>query len=138
MEDHMKQALEIVKAQAGVRNMSEEEITSMVSSLATKLQNLESGEAEQKEEQPQEPAVDPKKAIREKSVICLECGKQYKVLTKKHLATHGLTPAEYKEKWGFKKNQALIAKGLARQRKQKMQEMQLWERRRTKKNQSNA
>ena len=131
MEDHMKQALEIVKAQAGVRTMSEDEMTSMVSSLATKLQNLESGAQEQQEQQEQQPAVDPKKAIRERSVICLECGKQFKVLTKKHLATHGLTHAEYKAKWGFKKNQALVAKSLARERKKKMQEMRLWERRRS-------
>lgn len=75
--------------------------------------------------------MDPRKAIREKSVVCLECGKKCKVLTKKHLATHGLTPEEYKEKWGFKKSQPLIAKGLARERKQKMSEMQLWKRRKT-------
>ena len=81
------------------------------------------------QEQNREPPVDPKKAIREKSVICLECGKKFKVLTKKHLATHGLTPAEYKDKWGFKKTQALVDKSLARARKNKMQEMQLWKRR---------
>ncbi len=63
---------------------------------------------------------DPKKAILEKAVVCLECGKKFKVLTTKHLAQHGLTPEEYMEKWGFKKTQSLIANGLARQRKQKM------------------
>ena len=129
MEDHMKQALEIVKAQAGVRNMTEEEVTSMVSNLAAKLKSMEAGEQEPQEEKPQEPAVDPKKAIREKSVVCLECGKTFKVLTKRHLATHGLTPAEYKAKWGFKKTQSLIAKSLARERKKKMESMRLWERR---------
>ena len=130
MEEYVQEALDIVKAQASVRNMSEEEITSMVQSLSKQLKVIMSGgEAQAKDEQPQEPAVDPKKAIREKSVVCLECGKTFKVLTKKHLATHGLTPEEYKEKWGFKKNQPLIAKGLARERKKKMNEMQLWKRR---------
>jgi len=130
MEEYVQQALDIVKAQASVRNMTEEEITSMVRSLSQQLKGIVDGNGDQAEEQkPQEPAVDPKKAIREKAVVCLECGKKFKVLTKKHLATHGLTPEEYKEKWGFKKNQSLIAKELARQRKQKMQEMQLWKRR---------
>ena len=130
MEEYVQQALDIVKAQASVRNMTEEEITSMVQSLSQQLKGIVEGNGDQAEEQkPQEPAVDPKKAIREKAVVCLECGKKFKVLTKKHLATHGLTPEEYKEKWGFKKNQSLIAKELARQRKQKMQEMQLWKRR---------
>lgn len=129
MEEHVQQAMEIVKAQAAVRNMSEEEITSMISSLAEKIKNVGKENQEEEQEKAQEPAIDPKKAIREKSVICLECGKTFKVLTKRHLATHGLTPAEYKQKWGYKKGTALIAKSLARERRKKMQEMQLWRRR---------
>jgi predicted transcriptional regulator len=130
MEEYVQQALDIVKAQASVRNMTEDEITSMVQSLSQQLKGImEGGSAQSEGEKPQEPAVDPKKAIREKAVVCLECGKKFKVLSKKHLAQHDLTPAEYKEKWGYKKNQSLIAKELARQRKQKMQEMQLWKRR---------
>ncbi|MFO7875868.1 MAG: MucR family transcriptional regulator [Desulfovermiculus sp.] len=132
MEEYVQQALDIVKAQASVRNMTEEEITSMVQSLSQQLKGIVEGNGAQAEaEKPQEPAVDPKKAIREKAVVCLECGKKFKVLSKKHLAQHNLTPEEYKEKWGYKKNQSLIAKELARQRKQKMQEMQLWKRRKT-------
>jgi len=132
MEEYVQQALDIVKAQASVRNMTEEEITSMVQSLSQQLKGIVEGNGDQAEEQkPQEPAVDPKKAIREKAVVCLECGKKFKVLSKKHLAQHNLTPEEYKEKWGFKKNQSLVTKELARQRKQKMQEMQLWKRRKT-------
>ena len=130
MEEYVQQALDIVKAQASVRTMSEEEITSMVQSLSQQLKGIVDGNgAQAAEEKSQEPAVDPKKAIREKAVVCLECGKKFKVLSKKHLAQHGLTPEEYKEKWGFKKNQSLVTKELARQRKQKMQEMQLWKRR---------
>lgn len=128
MDDELRQALEIVKAQASVRNMTEDEITSMVQSLARKIKSI-SEPQEQGMETTQEPAVPPKKSIRERSVICLECGKTFKVLTKRHLATHGLTPEEYKEKWGFPKGTALIAKGLARERRKKMQDMKLWERR---------
>jgi len=75
------------------------------------------------------PSVDPKKAIREKSIICLECGKSFKVLTKRHLINHDLTPLEYKEKWGYTKKTSLVCKGLARDRRKKMSEMKLWERR---------
>lgn len=130
MEEHVKEALEIVKAQAGVRNMTEEEIASMVKSLSEGIKTLSEGsETVAGEETSQQPSIDPKKAIREKSVVCLECGKTFKVLTKRHLATHNLTPVEYKQKWGYKKGTALIAKALARERRKKMQEMQLWKRR---------
>ena len=80
-------------------------------------------------EQHQQPAADPKKAIREKSIVCLECGKSFKVITKKHLEKHGLTPEEYKAKWGYKKNQSLVCKALARERRKKMQSMELWKKR---------
>lgn len=130
MDEYVQEALEIVKAQAQVRNMDQNEMASMVKSVSESIKSIaEGGEAGAATDSKQEPPVDPKKAIREKSVICLECGKSMKVLTKRHLEIHGLTPDEYREKWGFKKNQALVAKALARQRKQKMQEMQLWKRR---------
>jgi len=132
MEEYVKEALEIVKAQASVRNMTEEEIASMVKSLAGSIKTLSQGEEDAKKEEQQKeqvPPVDPKKAVREKSVVCLECGKTFKVLSKRHLATHDLTPAEYKEKWGYKKRAALIARSLSRERSKKMQEMQLWKRR---------
>ncbi|MCF8085752.1 MAG: MucR family transcriptional regulator [Desulfohalobiaceae bacterium] len=129
MDEYVKEALDIVKAQAGVRNMTEDEITSMVQSVADRLRNVESHAEGEQAQGHQQPAVDPKKAIREKSVICLECGKSFKILSKRHLATHGLTPQEYKEKWGFKKTQTLVAKALSRQRRKKMQEIQLWKKR---------
>ena len=132
MDAYLKQALEIVKAQASVRNMTEEEITSMVQKLAGGIKNVAEGQAVAEVQTATEPAVDPKNAIRERSIICLECGKSFKVLTKKHLATHGLTADEYKEKWGFPKKTSLICKGLARERRKKMLDMKLWEKRKKK------
>ena len=126
MEDYLKQAIEIVKAQASVRNMNEEEITSMIKALAGSIRGVDEGGAPVAEIGP---AIDPKNAIREKSVICCECGKSFKVLTKRHLATHGLTPEQYKEKYGYKKGTSLVAKSLARGRRKTMQDMKLWERR---------
>ncbi len=126
MEIYIKEALEIVKAQASVRNMTEEEITSMVNKLTLGIKSISEGVVEAA---PQEPAVDPKTAIKEKAVICLECGKTFKVITKKHLANHDLTPEEYREKWGYKKGAPLVCKHLQRERRKKMKEMKLWERR---------
>ena len=129
MDDYLKEALEIVKAQASVRNMTEEEITSMVRKLADGIRSIGGGEGLPAETQ--EPATDPKKAVREKSIVCLECGKTFKVITKKHLASHGLTPVEYKEKWGYPKGTPLVCKALQRERRKKMKSMRLWEKRKT-------
>jgi predicted transcriptional regulator len=128
MDDLLKEALEIAKAQASVRTMTEDEILTMVHKLAVNLARI-AGEGALADAGEDSPAADPKKAIREKSILCLECGKNFKVLTKRHLAAHGLTPAEYKEKWGYPKKTTLVCKGLARDRRKKMGEMKLWERR---------
>ncbi|MEF2144593.1 MAG: MucR family transcriptional regulator [Desulfovibrionaceae bacterium] len=127
MEDYLREALEIVRAQASVRTMTEEEITSMVQNLASGIKTIiEGGEVATEKA---EPATDPKKAIREKSIICLESGKAFKVLTKRHLAKFGLTPDEYREKWGYAKKTPLVCKSLQRERRKKMKDMKLWERR---------
>ena len=126
MDEYLKQALEIVKAQASMRTMTEEEITSMTIKLAKSLKCIAGGCVE---EEAAGPAIDSKKAIKEKSITCCECGKSFKIITKKHLASHELTPVEYKAKHGYKKTQTLACKALARARKKKMTEMKLWERR---------
>jgi predicted transcriptional regulator len=130
MENYIKEALEIVKAQASVRNMTQDEIISMVKSLALGIKGI--GETEGEGEAVVE-AGDPRKAIKEKSVTCLECGKSFKIITKKHLASHGLTSAEYKDKYGYKRALPLVCKSLQRERRKKMKDMKLWERRGTKK-----
>jgi predicted transcriptional regulator len=134
MESYLKEALEIVKSQAGVRNMTEEEIISMVKSLSEGIRGISGEGGDGAEETPgvtstQNPPVDPKKAIREKSIICLESGKPFKILTKKHLAKFGLTPDEYRAKWGYAKGTPLVCKSLQRERRKKMKEMKLWEKR---------
>ena len=119
----LQEALEIVKAQASVRSMSEEEIVQMVRSLSQTLAGL-SGDALPPDA---DSAVVPKnKGIKNASVTCLECGKSFKLLTRKHLASHGLTAAEYREKWGIKRKTALTCKALQKTRRDKMKEMQLW------------
>lgn len=132
MEEYLQSALEIVKAQASARAMTEDEIISMVRSIANGIAAINAGQESSKTEDSATPAMDTKKAIREASIVCLECGKSFKVITRKHLASHDLTPEEYREKYGYKKTQALACKSLARERRNKMKDMKLWERRKKK------
>lgn len=129
MDTYISLALDIVKAQAKVRTMTEEEITSMVTRLAAGIREIDGGETAAEPQTEATPPMDPKKAIRERSIICLESGKSFKVITKKHLAKFGLTPEEYRAKWGYPKGMPLVCKGLQRERRKKMREMKLWERR---------
>lgn len=129
MEDYLKQALEIVKAQASVRTMTEDEISSMVFKLAGAIRQLGDGEPVKCEEIETSP-VDAAKALKEKSITCLECGKSFKIITRKHLLMHDLTPDTYREKYAYKKDMPLVCKSLQRERRKKMKDMKLWEKRR--------
>jgi predicted transcriptional regulator len=128
MEESIKQALEIVRAQAGFRTMSEEEISSMVRSLSGVIRQITFADQNPQQHQP-DAAV---KQIGEKGVTCLECGKTFKLLTRRHLLSHGMSAEEYREKWGYAKNLPLVSKSLQRERRKKMKDMKLWEKRRKK------
>ncbi|BCH05732.1 MucR family transcriptional regulator (plasmid) [Mesorhizobium sp. 131-2-5] len=55
------------------------------------------------------PAVNPKRSVFPDYIISLEDGKKYKSL-KRHLATsRGLTPDEYRAKWGLAKDYPMVA-----------------------------
>lgn len=64
----------------------------------------------------QEPAVNPKRSVFPDYIICLEDGKRFKSL-RRHLAVHyGLSPDEYRTKWGLKPDYPMVAPKYAEQR----------------------
>lgn len=59
------------------------------------------------------PAVSPKKSVFDDYIICLEDGKKFKSL-KRHIMTHyGLTPDQYREKWGLDASYPMVAPNYA-------------------------
>jgi predicted transcriptional regulator len=58
--------------------------------------------------------ITPENSIQEDKIICLECGGEFKQLTGRHLASHSLTPTEYKKKYGFSMNTPLLAKSVTK------------------------
>ncbi len=55
------------------------------------------------------PAVPVKKSVGDEHITCLEDGKTFKSL-KRHLqAEHGLTPDQYREKWGLPRHYPMVA-----------------------------
>lgn len=73
----------------------------------------------------QEPAIPIKKSITDDFLICLEDGKKFKSL-KRHLRSkYGLSPEEYREKWGLPYNYPMVAPSYARKRSALAKEMGL-------------
>ena len=66
-------------------------------------------------EKPQ-PAVSVRRSVTPDYIVCLEDGRKLKML-KRHLATaYGMTPEEYREKWGLPADYPMVAPNYAKQR----------------------
>ncbi len=80
---------------------------------------LGSGEAPEPQEQPAEyvAAVSARKSLSSKDhIISMIDGKPYKTL-RRHLATHGLSPAEYRERYGLKPDYPMVAENYSESRR---------------------
>jgi len=122
-------AAAIAEAQASHAAMSPDEMGQFLRKAFETLRELRAVEEGQavaaQAAEEQRPALDPKKSVQRNKVICLECGKEFKQITEKHLGTHGLTGKEYRKKYGFKASQPLAAKALSAARRKRAIEMGL-------------
>ena len=111
-------AADIVEAQATMSQMTPNALEQALSKVFVTLQRMKMAEdgGMLLDEPKPEATVDPKSSIQEDKVICLECSKEMRQLTAKHLGSHGLTIREYKTKWGFAQRQSLSAKSLSKAR----------------------
>ena len=117
----MEIASEIVQTQVSKTPMSSTDIASFlrqVFSTLHELQRAESGEIKLSKIQESTPAkaLKPEDSIQNDKVICLECGAEMKQLTSKHLVSHGMSPKEYRKKYGFTMRTSLACKALTKAR----------------------
>lgn len=90
----------------------------LISSVQAALQNAKNSNSVlvQPIVEQQKPAVSIRKSVSDDFLICLEDGKQYKSL-KRHLSTkYGLTPDEYRAKWGLPDDYPMVAPAYAAKR----------------------
>lgn len=74
---------------------------------------------------PLKPWVPQAESIKPDHITCLEDGKEFKSI-KRHLrAEHGLTPKQYREKWGLPADYPMVAPNYARKRSKLARDMNL-------------
>ena len=114
---------DIVSAQAGHTAMSSEDIVESLRRVFRTLQEVQLlGGVAENEEGSVTPR-DPQSSIQRNQVLCLECGKAFKLLSNRHLALHDLTPRAYKHKYGIRMTQALSARTLSTRRRKLAKEL---------------
>jgi predicted transcriptional regulator len=106
---------EIVSAYVSNNPISVAEVPSVISSVAEHLGALATEEPEAAVPKP-EPAVAIRRSVSRDQITCLVCGGKHKVL-KRHLAVaHQLTPAEYRELFGLKRDYPMAAPSYVQER----------------------
>ncbi len=111
----IKMTTTVVAAYLTNNSIASNQISEVIHAIHGALKGLASGGGEP-EPEPLRPAVAIKKSITSDYIICLEDGKQLKML-KRHLrTTYGMTPEEYRAKWGLPADYPMVAPNYAQQR----------------------
>lgn len=97
---------DIVTAHVANNNVDVDTLPSMIKNVYGALAGL--GTTAAVAEKP-EPAVTIRASVKKDKIVCLDCGRDMKML-KRHLMTdHGLTPDEYRERWGLAADYPMVA-----------------------------
>jgi predicted transcriptional regulator len=126
-QDLVELTSEIVSAYVTHNKVSSEDLPSVITSVHSALQGLD--QEKQREPEKPTPMVPIKRSITPDYLISLEDGRRYKSL-KRHLSGRGLTPQQYREKWGLAKDYPMVAPNYAQQRSELAKALGLGQQRR--------
>jgi predicted transcriptional regulator len=123
---------EIVSAYVSNNATPASDIPALISQVHAALLRVSTGRTELPQE-PAKPAVPVKKSMTADYLVCLEDGKRFKSL-KRHLRTqYGMTPEQYRDKWGLPADYPMVAPNYAVARSQLAKKMGLGQQRRRRK-----
>lgn len=112
--EYLEMAVRIVSAYVGNNAVSADQISNVINTVHSSLQRLDGNSAP--DAPPLKPAVPIRRSITPDYLICLEDGRQLKML-KRHLrAVYGMTPDDYRLKWGLPSDYPMVAPNYAKKR----------------------
>lgn len=106
---------DIVAAHVSNNSVAVSDLPTLIANVHTALAGL--GGRSPAPEVRAEPAVSIRASVKPDYIVCLDDGKKLKML-KRHLMTHyGITPDEYRAKWGLPADYPMVAPNYAEQRR---------------------
>ena len=106
---------DIVAAHVSNNSVAVNDLPVLIQNVHSALTGI-SGRSAAAEPKP-EPKVPIRSSVKPDYIVCLEDGKRLKML-KRHLMTHyGLTPDQYRQKWGLSPDYPMVAPNYAEQRR---------------------
>ena len=111
--DYTALTADVVSAFVSHKAVRAADLSDLIASVHGALQGLKA--PQQAEPEKRETPVSIRKSITPDFLISMEDGRRYKTL-RRHLAGRGLTPEQYREKWGLPRNYPIVAPNYAKQR----------------------
>lgn len=115
LHKHIDTTAEIVAAYVSRNSVPQAELANLIRSVHASLSTLGAAPAAEAPAEPLKPAVPVKKSVTDEYIISLEDGRKLKSM-KRYLAGLGMTPAEYRAKWGLPHDYPTVAPAYAAQR----------------------
>jgi len=104
----------IVTAYVSNNRLMAAELPALINAVFQTVAGVNGGSAHVGE--PLKPVVSVKRSVTDDYIVCLEDGKKFKSL-KRHLRTsYGLSPEQYRAKWGLPADYPMVAPNYAAQR----------------------
>jgi predicted transcriptional regulator len=114
--DLLSLTADIVTAHAGNNEVSISELPTLIASVHKALAGA-SAPAEPAAPA-QAPAVSIRASVKPDHLVSLESGRKMKMLKRYLMTNYGMTPADYRAKWGLPKDYPMVAPNYAQRRKE--------------------
>lgn len=116
--DLLAETVEIVSSYVSHNTVAVSDLPRLIEEIHAALRAQQMGGEEVLEAERPKPAVPIKKSITPDYIVCLEDGKQLKML-KRHLKTaYDMTPEEYRARWDLPPDYPMVAPNYAKRRSQ--------------------
>lgn len=115
-QDLLALTSDIVSSHVANNSVAVSDLPGLIQNVFSTLSNL--GAPASSPEVKLEPAVPIRQSVKPDYIVCLEDGKKLKML-KRHLMTaYGMTPDDYRTKWGLPADYPMVAPNYAESRRQ--------------------
>ena len=114
-DDNLRMTTDIVTSFVSNNKITPEQLTELIRSVHKTVGSLTEGEEPVVVERPK-PAAPVNRSIHNDYIICLEDGKQLKMLKRYLRSTYNLTPDEYRKRWGLPADYPMVAPAYAARR----------------------
>lgn len=120
---------DIVAAYVSNNSVAKDDLSGLIGQVHGALRDVQNGGAQNLPK----PAVSIKKSVTPDFIICLEDGKKLKMLRRHLKSQFGMTPEDYRQRWGLPSDYPMVAPNYAKKRQDLARQIGLGKKHRKKK-----